>query len=177
MSLDSGKGPSAGVPAGSKVPPLEVLIQQAYNAAVKLLAFRDHSVFELNRKLVKREHSAEAIEGALEELLALNYVNDARYADTYAEQRLRKGFGPLSVIAKLRERGLEPHLIDAALRSQKANWAELAQIQIEKRFDAEAILSRETRIESRLARFLAHRGFSASDSLRALKAARKAITS
>lgn len=175
MSLDSGNGPSASVPAG-KVPP-EVLIQQAYNAAVKLLAFRDHSVFELNRKLSQREHGAMAIEGALQELIALNYVNDARYADTYAEQRLRKGFGPLSVISKLRERGLASHLIDAALRNQNANWADLAQIQIEKRFDAQTILSRETKIESRLARFLAHRGFSTSDSLRALKAARKTVAS
>ncbi len=176
MSLGSGNNPSAGDSAGKVLPP-EVLIQQAYNAAVKLLAFRDHSVFELNRKLLKREHSVEAIDGALHELIALNYVNDTRYADTYAEQRLRKGFGPLSVIAKLRERGLETHLIDAALRNQNANWAELAQIQIEKRFDAATILSRENRSESRLARFLAHRGFSASDSLRALKAARKSVAS
>lgn len=147
--------------------------RQAYIAAVKLLGPRDHSIFELTRKLQKREHAPEAIQSAIQELEQLNYVNDARYAELYTEQRLSRGFGPLSVRAKLRERGVAGYLVDAALSAQSVSWAELAQAALERRFDASIIISRDRHDEARISRFLASRGFSASDSLRALITARK----
>ena len=52
--------------------------RQAYGAAIRLLASRDHSVAELTRKLRQREHASEAIDAALAELMEANYVNDAR---------------------------------------------------------------------------------------------------
>ena len=149
--------------------------RQAYHAAVRLLGSRDHSEYELTRKLSAREHSDEAIQAALEELRQLNYVNDRRYAELYTEFRLNRGFGPLSVKAKLRERGLASPLVDAALANQSVSWAELAQAALENRFDARIIASSEQRDQAKMSRFLASRGFASSDSLRALNAARKAL--
>lgn len=151
----------------------EQRVQQAYNAAVRLLGSRDHSVYELTKKLNAREHSDAAIQGALEELVELNYVNDARYAQLYTEQRLDRGFGPLSVRAKLHQRGIASHLIEAALANQNANWADLAQVALENRFDAQIINSREPRDVAKISRFLGSRGFSTGDALRALTTARK----
>ena len=153
----------------------EQRVQQAYNAAVRLLGSRDHSVFELKRKLVKREHEDDAIQAALEELIELNYVNDRRYAELYTEQRLERGFGPLSVRSKLRERGIDSQLVEAALAQQPMSWVELAQLALQKKFGSDVIASREARDESRIARFLASRGFSGRDALKALQAARKDI--
>ena len=153
----------------------EQRVQQDYNAAVRLLGSRDHSVFELKRKLLKREHGDDAIQGALDELLELNYVNDRRYAGLYAEQRLERGYGPLSVRSKLRDRGIDSHLIEAALAEQTMSWVELAQLSLQKKFGPDVIASREARDESRISRFLAARGFSGSDALKALQAARKHI--
>ena len=132
-------------------------------------------MFELKRKLVKREHDDDAIQGALDELLALNYVNDRRYASLYTEQRLERGYGPLSVRSKLRERGIDSCLVEAALAEQTVSWAELAQLALEKKFGPDVIASYEARNESRISRFLASRGFSGSDALKALQAARKDI--
>ena len=153
----------------------EQRVQQAYNAAVRLLGSRDHSVFELKRKLVKREHDDEAIQAALDELIELNYVNDRRYAGLYTEQRLERGYGPLSVRSKLRERGIDSHLIEAALAEQTVSWVELAQLCLQKKFGPDLITSRDARDESRISRFLATRGFSGHDALKALQAARKDI--
>lgn len=151
----------------------EQRVQQAYNAAVRLLGSRDHSVYELTKKLEQREHSDDAIQGALEELCELNYVNDARYAKLYTEQRLERGFGPLSVRSKLHQRGVAAHLVEAALAEQEISWADLAQAALERRFDAQMINSREQRDVARISRFLASRGFSTGDAFRALTTARK----
>ena len=149
--------------------------RQAYHAAVRLLGSRDHSEYELTRKLSAREHSDQAIRSALEELRQLNYVNDRRYAELYTQQRLNRGYGPLSVRAKLRERGLASQLVDAALAELDVSWAELAQSALESRFNAQVIASSEQRDQAKMSRFLAARGFASSDALRALMAARKAI--
>lgn len=153
----------------------EQCVQRAYEAAVRLLGHRDHSVFELRRKLAKREHDDDAIQAAIDELIELNYVNDRRYAVLFTEQRLGRGYGPLSVRSKLRERGIESQLVDDALAEQNMSWSELAKKALQKRFAADVIVSRETRDESRISRFLAARGFSGSDALKALQAARKDV--
>ena len=147
-------------------------VHRAYLAAVRLLGRRDHSQFELTRKLRLREHGEEAISGALVELQELNYVNDARYACEYARQRLERNFGPLIVRSKLRERGVDSHLVNAALEEQNADWSQIALQALERRFHADVIASRSSRDEARISRFLASRGFAASDALKALRAAR-----
>ncbi len=153
----------------------QALARQAYIAAVRLLGSRDHSVFELTQKLLKREHSDEAIQSAIAELMELNYVNDERYAELYTEQRLGKGFGPLSVRSKLHQRGIASHLVTTALAQQAMSWAEFAQMALEKRFDAQIITSHDKKDVGRVSRFLAARGFSSGDALRALNAARKEL--
>lgn len=150
--------------------------RQAYHAAVRLLGSRDHSEYELTGKLASRDHTDQAIQSALDELRQLNYVNDERYAQLYTEQRLSRGYGPLSVRSKLRERGVSSALVDAALADQPVSWAELAQAALENRFGVDVIVSTEQRDQARIARFLASRGFASSDALRALNTARKALS-
>jgi len=151
------------------------LARQAYAAAVRLLGSRDHSAAELRRKLAKREHGAASIDAALEELEAANYVNDTRYAELYAEQRMNQGFGPLSIRAKLRERGIESHLIQHGLANLSVTWSEHAESVIHRRFCEQDILDTDQRMTARIARFLNGRGFASNDALRALNQARREL--
>lgn len=151
------------------------LARQAYAAAIRLLASRDHSVAELTRKLVKRDHGEEAIQSALEELLELNYVNEQRYVATYVEQRIDRGYGQQAISSRLRERGIDQSLIREALDNLSVDWSELAQSVIQQRFGADEILDTDRKIEARISRFLLHRGFTGSDSLKALHAVRKEL--
>lgn len=151
------------------------LARQAYAAAIRLLSSRDHSVAELTRKLEKREHGHEAIESALQELMELNYVNDQRYALTYAEQRVDRGYGHQAIDSRLRERGIDRALIREAIDNLSIDWSELAQSVIQRRFNADQILDKQQKTESKISRFLVHRGFTGRDSLRALQAARKEL--
>lgn len=152
------------------------LARQAYAAAVRLLGSRDHSIAELRRKLAKREHGEVAIDATIEELEAANYVNDARYAELYAEQRMNRGFGPLSIRAKLKERGIESHLTQQALSNLSITWSEHAESVIRRRFSVQDILDTDQRITARIARFLNARGFASSDALRALNQARRELS-
>lgn len=142
---------------------------RAYVAAIRLLARRDHSTAELTRKLKQREHSDEAIQEAMEDLVSANYVNDARYAEIYADQRMNRGYGPLSIRSKLAERGIDSHLVQRALQLLGVDWSEQAEFAIDKRFSPSDIADTGQQATSRIARFLQRRGFSSSDALRALK--------
>ena len=93
-----------------------------------------------------------------------------------AELRYAAGYGPRAIRAKLMERGFTSGDVGDALESLEGemglNWADHAQSTLSKRFSAADIASREPRMEGRIARFLQSRGFSSSDALRALQAAR-----
>ena len=149
------------------------LARQAYAAAVRLLASRDHSIAELRIKLLKRNQDSEAIDAAIDQLTDANYLNDARFAQSYAEQRMAQGFGPLSIRAKLTARGIDGQLVQQALSSLPISWSEQAEQLIHNRFSVEDICESDKRVTARIARFLATRGFSSSDALRALTQARR----
>ena len=150
----------------------EELARLAYAASIRLLARRDHSIHELTQKLIKREHNQQAIDTAIAELLELNYLNETRYVELYSEQRMRHGFGPLSIHAKLRERGLPAHLIQWGLKQLAVDWAEQAELVVHKRFNASDISNTDQKVVAKIARFLQGRGYGPSDAIRGLKKAR-----
>lgn len=155
-----------------KVASPEELARLAYAASIRLLARRDHSIHELTRKLRQREHSQESIDSAVLELLDLNYLNETRYAELYSEQRMNKGFGPLSIQAKLRERGISAHLIQWGLKQLSVDWSDQAERVIHKRFNDLEIGNTDQKVVAKIARFLQGKGYAPSDAIRGLKKAR-----
>ncbi len=149
--------------------------RRAYATCIKLLGARDHSTSELRRKLAERDVEPDVIDAVLEELAEHRYVDDARYARLYAEQRAAQGHGPRSIESKLAERGLAQSDVRAALEELDADWAERAEAALTAKFRAEQIVDPEPRVRAKIARFLQGRGFSAGDSMRAVDAARERI--
>jgi len=159
----------------------EELRRQAYHAAIRLLSRRDHSSAELKKKLSSRQYRGlsfdeAAIDEAIAQLTTEGYLDDRRVAAHMAELRCAAGYGPRAIRAKLMERGFNSGDVGDALALLEGevglNWAAHAQNTLCKRFSAADIASREPRMEGRMARFLQSRGFSSSDALRALQAAR-----
>ncbi|MEE9334636.1 MAG: regulatory protein RecX [Granulosicoccaceae bacterium] len=147
--------------------------RQAYQTAIKLLTTREHSAFELTQKLKKRAYSRTIIENLLLDLQNKGYQSDARFAEQFTRQRYTKGYGPLSIRAKLYERGIDSGLAADALTELQVDWVEHAVEVIGQKFRSDVITSTEPKIESRIARFLHTRGFSSSVALRALKQSRR----
>ena len=149
--------------------------RRAYALCIKLLGARDHSSAELARKLAQRDVDEPSIAAALTELRAANYVDDERYARTYAEQLAERGRGPMAIRSKLRERGIDGDLAADALEALGADWTERAEVALERRFAASAIGDDDPKARARIARFLQGRGFGSGESIRALDRARRRL--
>ena len=151
----------------------EAQARRAYATAVKLLGPRDHSRQELRRKLLKRDFDDDLVESTLDELESMNYLDDEAYACRFAEQRAGQGQGPLSIRAKLAERGVESRVISSAIDTVQLTWSEVASEALQRKFTPEQLADADTKVRGRIARFLASRGFSTADALAALRDANK----
>lgn len=75
--------------------------------AVELLARREHSSAELQRKLLQRDFSADMIQTVLSGLIQRGYLDDERFARIYAESRLRrKSIGAAKLAQELTRKGV-----------------------------------------------------------------------
>ncbi len=127
-------------------------------AALRLLARREHSRFDLARKLASREFQRDAIDAELDELIAERLLSDERFAESYLWHRAQKGYGPLRIRAELQERGVDEEIIGVALAAAEIDWFELAIEQRRKRFGVGR--AGDFKSLAKQKRFLSYRGFS-----------------
>lgn len=83
--------------------------------ALRILARRDHSCTELIRKLRQHDYDPQSIQAVINECQRLGYLDDKRFANTYCEQLLRKGYGPNVIKQKLYAKGLPRGIIQKCL--------------------------------------------------------------
>jgi regulatory protein len=130
----------------------------ARQSALALLARREHSAFELRRKLLDKGHGPAEADQVLTGLIRDKLLSDERYAEAYIRSRVLKGYGPHYIAAALRERGVSQELIQQSVDGNNPAWRQRAAEARRKRFGA---LPRDHRERARQLRFLAARGFSA----------------
>lgn len=130
--------------------------RKALAQAVKLLARREHSRAELALKLRKRGFSDTTVEAVLDECETQGWLDDRRFADIYARQRMEGLYGPVRIMAELQQRGVEaePESLSAVADGE---WRRRAVLAREKRFGLGGELAWEER--GRQGRFLAQRGY------------------
>lgn len=133
-------------------------VARVESAAVRLLARREHSRVELERKLSARGAPPELVAEALAGLAGRRLQSDTRYAETLVNSRLGRGQGPVRIRRELAEQGIDGAGIEAALEAAAPDWMALARETRRRRFGAEA--PTEWKERARQARFLEYRGFS-----------------
>src|SRR5205809_187805 len=103
-------------PSGRKKPLLSA--EALWEFALKTLASRAHSTGELRRKLIQKAQRASDVEEAISRLRDYGYLNDRRFAESYAGSRLEnQGLGRSRVLRDLRERKVSAGLARGAGRS------------------------------------------------------------
>jgi regulatory protein len=130
---------------------------QVRNAAMTLLANREHSRAELARKLSARGFDAAAVDETLAYLVETGLLDEGRLAEVYVAERLHKGFGPLRIRQELRGKGLADDLIAPHLRLDDGDWLSFIAAAHDKRFGPAA--PEDARERARRGRFLEYRGF------------------
>ena len=83
--------------------------------ALRILTRRDHGCAELSRKLVDRGYSSDQIRSVVNECLALNYLDDDRFARSYIRELQRKGYGYHRIEQMLMAKGLSREVVDSCL--------------------------------------------------------------
>jgi regulatory protein len=128
--------------------------------ALDLLARREHSRRELDRKLRARGFAPEVIEAVLTELTATGALAEARFTESYVRTRVARGKGPVRIRAELAERGVAAEERAAALGTAEQDWHALAREVRVKRFGS--AIPKDYKERARQARFLQYRGFDAA---------------
>jgi regulatory protein len=104
-------------------PPRRSETERAIDLAYKAVARRERTVAELRTALERRRVEPTAIEAAVEELSTAGFLDDARYALRFAEDKRELAqWGAERIARELTRRGVAADLIDAALcdRTQQA---------------------------------------------------------
>ena len=135
---------------------------QVRRAAMDLLARREHSLLELERKL-QRRFPRHLIQTSLEKLAAEGLQSNERFAESYVRQRAGRGYGPMRIRGELQERGIEDIQAEEALEGSGFDWQEVAHQALAKKFTAASTppsSSLSPAEKARILRFAAYRGFS-----------------
>lgn len=131
---------------------------KAYHQVLRYLGMRPRSTAEIRRYLAGKEYDPALIDQVIARVTDAGYLDDAAFADFWVENRMR--FRPRSARAlrhELREKGVEPAVIDralAALDESDAAWdAVSGRIERWRTLD-------EREFAHKLIGFLSRRGFS-----------------
>ena len=121
--------------------------------ALRLLARREHTRSELERKLAGRAESPAALGELLDALAQKNQLSERRYAEERIRQLSRK-YGPARIRQDLKAKGVSESLIEQV---SSEGELERARAILERKYKSPAA-TREER--ARRMRFLQSRGFS-----------------
>lgn len=89
---------------------------QVYDAAIKILMRRAHSVHEMKKALVRRCEDDKIVRGVVDRLKRENLLDDARYAKQFTRLRTEtRKQGEFRIARDLRARGIPDRHIEAAI--------------------------------------------------------------
>ncbi len=91
-------------------------LQEARDAAYKLLSYRMRSTGEMRNRLDKKSFLPDEIDITIEQLKKLNYLNDNEFVKTFAKEKVKlKMIGPRLLRSELFKYYIETSLIDQAI--------------------------------------------------------------
>jgi regulatory protein len=102
------------------LPPERSELDRALDLAYRAVGQRDLTVAELRTRLERKRVDPEAIEEAVDELRRAGFLDDARYATRFAEdKRELQRWGSERIARELRRRGIAPHLVDEVVAGRE----------------------------------------------------------
>ena len=152
--------------------------KSALETAAAMLGRRAHTCLELRRKLYKKNKFPPfEIEKAVRELIRMGFLSDLRYAQDAVRILRGRGYGPLRIRSRLLTKGISRDLLDEVMADAAENEDAAGGVDDVSRAvfllrRAETRFAREEdprKRRMRMLRFLAGRGFPASDAYAALE--------
>ena len=126
------------------------------NRALALLARREHTRSELQRKLAAQAEDPQELIDLLDDLARRGWLSDARFAEALVHDKQAK-FGVSRLAYELRERGVEESIIRNQLAELKDSELERARQVWQSKF---GVFPEDAKARAKQMRFLQSRGFS-----------------
>ena len=123
--------------------------------ALRLLAAREHSRGELERKLAAHAETPEQLAQVLDELQAKDFISEVRVVESVINRRAPR-FGAARIKYELQSKGLSAGAVADAVKRLKGSELERARAIWRKKFDGPAP---DAAGRAKQMRFLAGRGF------------------
>ena len=125
--------------------------------ALDLLANREHTKLELQRKLSVKGFAALEIDEVIEELAQQGLQSNQRFLESYVNMRANRGFGPVRIKQELHERGISKELIGRSNVFASIDWQNLVQKVRVKKFGH--VVANNFQDKSKQMRYLTYKGF------------------
>lgn len=148
-------------------------IAKIHAKAMRLCSQREKSEFDMELWYAGKGVPQEYVSILVARLVEQNFVDNARYAESYAREKMRlSGWGPLKVEMQLRAKRIDGELIRSAIEQARE---ELGGGDLEAQLDRKLAggLRRyldDPSLRERMLRFAVGRGFSFEEALRAVDA-------
>ena len=125
--------------------------------ALGLLSRREHSEYELTRKLLDKAEPPDAVAQVVERLKQENLLSDRRFADALVRSRTQRGYGPVKIRHELETKGIADALIDEYLDLSGTSWETILRRVWSKKYGGS--VPTDYQDWAKQARFLQSRGF------------------
>jgi regulatory protein len=131
--------------------------------ALNLLSRRDHSEAELRKKLSPKGFAAEALDETMARLKNAGYLDDRRFARSFAESALRNGRGyGFRLRLELSRRGIADEIIEETLAALGTEYEEVTTLTelMARKFEGFDPHQADERQKRRVISYFQRRGFS-----------------
>jgi len=92
--------------------------------AIELLARREYSSSELEKKLLLVSEDHETILKILDWLVEMELQSDERFTQMYLRSKALSGYGPVRIKLDLKQKGINEYLIESSFEQLAFEWSE-----------------------------------------------------
>lgn len=97
---------------------VKMRLQEAKDAAFKLLSFRMRSIAEMRKRLKEKSFSQIEIDHVIDKLTKLNYLNDVEFGKAFVKEKIKnKKIGPKAIKSELFPHQLSPDFVDELIEN------------------------------------------------------------
>ena len=126
--------------------------------AMDYLSRREHSRYELYKKISTHNFDKDLINQELDLLIRDGLLSDERFVEAFIHSRKKNGKGPLKISAELQQRGAEESLINKYIEEiENSEWLDSAKQVVEKKLGNNQQLDYDNQLK--MMKFLNNRGF------------------
>ncbi len=125
--------------------------------AIELLARREYSYAELEKKLLTLSEDEETILTILDWLIEMELQSDERFTKMFLRSKAVSGYGPVRIKLELKQKGINEYLIEDSFAALAFDWDEEVDRLVLKKVKDQSL--DDSKLKNRVMGHLQRRGF------------------